>query len=115
MNRPHVPRQAVYRGQAAPRRSTAHIWASAIIIVALFGAGVALAEAGWKPESITGMLILFGGLASTVIVAVSKLADIDVATQVVERRTNGELQNTIRDSVRQAMADLPFQPRDGIQ
>ena len=76
-----------YRSGNYPQRSTAHIWAGVLIVLGMFAAAVALARAGWSPESITGLLVLFGTLSSAVLIAVGKLTTIEKSTQTTERQT----------------------------
>lgn len=80
-----------------------------ILVIALIGAGVALGIAGWKPESIVGMLSGLGGVAGGLLVAVSKLATLNDKVDKVAHQTDGALRSfvstEVSTQVRSALAD----------
>lgn len=102
-------RDPVYRSRAA-RRSSAPIWAAVIITLGMAGAAVLLTRSGMATEGIAGLLAAIGTAAAAAQIILIKLAGIedrqrDIAgqTEVIERRTNGELADTIHAAINQAL------------
>jgi hypothetical protein len=91
----------VYRSQAA-RSSTAPVWGFVVLVLGLSGSAVLLSRAGLPVEGVAGLLVAIGASATTLQIALTKLAaverrqrDIAARTQLIERRTNGEMASTI--------------------
>lgn len=75
--------------------------AAAIVLLGLFGAGVALAYAGWKPESIAGLLTAVGTVGAGLLVALGKLlTDINRKVEQVVHQTNGAQRTMVEDVLR---------------
>ena len=102
-------RDPLYRSRSA-RRSTAPIWAAVIIMLGMAGAAVLLSRSGMDAERIAGLLIAIGTAAAAGQVAIVKIATLEERqreiagqTEVIERRTNGELADTIHAAISQAL------------
>lgn len=106
-----------YRAAQA-RPSTAPVWGFVIMVVGLSAAAVLLTRAGLPVEQVAGLLTAIGAAATVLQVALVKLAaverrqrDIAAQTELIERRTNGEMTSTIHAAVRQALRADPPSPR----
>lgn len=107
----------VYRSATA-RSSTAPLWGFVILTLGLAGSAVLLARAGLPVEQVAGLLSAIGAVATAVQVALVKVAtverrqrDIAAQTELIERRTNGEMAATIHAAVSQALRDSRPSPR----
>lgn len=87
---------------------------SVAIVIGLLVAGVALAYAGWKSESIIGLLTAIGTLSTGLLVTVARLVSVEQKVDQVARQTNGALRDhvteTVRTELRAALADQLGQP-----
>lgn len=85
-----------------------------VVVLGLFGAGVALAYAGWKPESIIGVCTGLGTVAITLLVALGKLGNVQerAADRVeqVAQQTNGALREHISTEIRTALSEHLGEP-----
>lgn len=88
-----------------------------VVVLGLLGSGVALAYAGWSPESITGLLLGLGTVAGTILPLVAKvLTETRQQTKTldeVKESTNGRMHQTI-DTAVQAAIEKHF-PDDEIK
>jgi hypothetical protein len=84
------------------------------IVIGLLVAAVALAYAGWKSESIVGLLTAIGTLSTGLLVGVARLVSVEQKVDQVARQTNGALRDhvteTVRTELRAALADQLGQP-----
>lgn len=87
---------------------------SVAIVIGLLVAGVALAYAGWKSESIIGLLTAIGTLSTGLLVTVARLVSVEQKVDQVARQTNGALRDhvteTVRTELRAALAEQLGQP-----
>lgn len=100
-----------------PRTVAVHsttLVAASVVLVALIGAGVALALAHWDAGAIAGLLTAIIGVAAVALGQLDQLAKSrheqaqNTATlAVIDKRTNGELDARIASAVTAALNTLP--------
>lgn len=67
------------------------VFAAVILVISLLAAAVSLAAAGWKVESIIGLLTAIGGVGGALIAALSKLTDVAHKVDAVHDQNTGEI------------------------
>jgi Na+-transporting methylmalonyl-CoA/oxaloacetate decarboxylase gamma subunit len=99
-------RTALSRGDGPLKITNAWAFVAGVGLFCLFGMIVALAFAGWKPESITGMFLGLATLLAAVTAAVRKAEVVEAKTDqqseslaTIERQTDGELKAAIAEAV----------------
>jgi len=90
--------------EQTPINSRTPFWvafAAVILLLGLFGAGVALAYAGWRPESIVGLLTAVGTVGAGLLVALGKLlGDLNRKVDQVVHNTNGAQRAMMSEVIR---------------
>jgi hypothetical protein len=103
---------------SAPPRTgyTAAVTAAVVVIIALSGAAVALAAAGWKAESIIGLLGAIGTVASLLIAALPRLSRLESQVDQVAHQTNGmmdkRIEHAAETAARRVIAEQHERPRE---
>lgn len=97
--------------EAKPITSTM-IWAGVAVIVAVIAGVVGLSFAGWKTESITGVVGVIGIAVSALLGALGKLIhDQNQTLSKIEHQTNGELKKNVREAIRAELSTEIPDPR----
>lgn len=86
-----------------------------VLVLGLIGAAVAFGYAGWKPESIVGMLAGIGSIAGVMFGGLAKLGTLQGKVEQVAHQTNGALKQVVAqetsNQVRAALSDHGLPPR----
>lgn len=107
--------QGQHRSPTPANTQTTMLKVAAVIVLGLLVAGVALSFAGWKVESIIGLLTAVGTIGASLLVVLPKLVNLQNDVAQVSHQTNGALRQHITDTVgtqvRAALTDAGLPPR----
>lgn len=104
-------RGTLIRGSTAVQRGSAHLVVAVIMFVAIVVAGIMMDKAGRDPESIAAALGFYSATGIGLVTALVKLTDVKQSTDTVERRTNGEMREMVREEIRAALDEMTARRR----
>jgi len=74
-------------------------WTVAIVIIAMIGAAVALAVAGWEAGAIIGLLVAVSAMIAPMLAVIYKTDQHTTELQTISEQTNGTLDKRIKAAV----------------
>lgn len=107
--------QGQHRSPTPVNTQSTMLKVAAVIVLGLLVAGVALSFAGWKVESIIGLLTAVGTIGGSLLVVLPKLVNLQNDVAQVSHQTNGALRAhitaTVAEQTRAALTEAGLPPR----